>query len=108
MAILYLYPMIYFTQLIYLKPGGEEAFQEFESMAMPLIPKFKGTLLLRLRPGHETIIEKNMDAPYEGHLVSFPSDADFQDFMKDPGRKKFLHLKENSIESSVLIKGTKL
>jgi len=100
--------MIYFTQLIYLKPGGEDAFQEFESLAIPLIPRYNGTLLLRLRPGDEAIIEKNMDAPYEVHLVSFPSDADFQNFMKDPERKKFLHLKENSIESSILIKGTKL
>ena len=49
-----------------------------------------------------------MDAPYEIHLVEFETSQDFEDFLKDEERKKFLHLKEQSIKSSILIKGEKL
>lgn len=100
--------MLYITQLIYLKEGQETIFDEFESVAIPLISKYNGRLLLRLRPALETIIEHHTEVPYEVHLVEFDSEADFQNFMADEERKQFLHLKEQSIRSSVLIKGVKL
>jgi hypothetical protein len=64
--------------------------------------------LLRLRPSDGEIVEKNIPAPYEVHLVSFRSDSDFENFMNDKDRKRFLHLKEDSIQSSMLIKGMQL
>ena len=100
--------MIYFTQLIYIKPGREQLFHQFEDLAIPLIARYNGELLLRLRPTGDQIIEKNMPVPYEVHLVSFPTEKDFENFMNDPGRKRFLHLKEDPIQSSMLIKGVKL
>lgn len=100
--------MIYVTQLIYIKEGQEKVFDEFEEVAMPLISKYNGKLLMRLRPDEKTFIESHMDKPYEIHLVEFGSDSDLENFMRDEERKKFLHLKEQSIQSSVLIKGTKL
>jgi hypothetical protein len=36
------------------------------------------------------------------------SEDDFKNFMQDEERKKFLHLKEQSIKAVTLIKGTKL
>ncbi|HPG09795.1 MAG TPA: DUF1330 domain-containing protein [Saprospiraceae bacterium] len=96
---------IYLTQLIYIKQGAEATFLQFEEIAMPLIPQHGGQLLLRLRPGIQTVIAANMEHPYEVHLVSFPDEAAFQQFLRDPVRKQFLHLKEASIRSTLLIKG---
>jgi uncharacterized protein (DUF1330 family) len=100
--------MIYITQLIYLKKNEEKVFHQFEEIAIPIISKYNGRLLLRIRPGEEQVIARDIPAPYEIHLVEFDSESDFVSFTKDEERKKFLHLKEQSIESVILIKGTKL
>lgn|GEM_PF-654677 len=109
----YIYPskslrMLYLTQLIYLKKGQEAVFDEFEAVAIPLIAKYSGSLLFRLRPNAEDFIETQIECPYEIHFVSFPAEADFMAFMRDEERKKFLHLKEQSIRESWLVKGERL
>ena len=100
--------MIYITQLIYIVAGQENIFHHFEDIAIPIISKYKGRLLLRVRPSNNSFIECHMDRPYEIHLVEFETEQDFENFMKDEERKKFLHLKEQSIKSSTLIQGIKL
>jgi hypothetical protein len=100
--------MIYITQLIYIQEGQEAIFHQFENIAIPIISKYNGQLLLRVRPTNETIVENSIEKPYEIHLVSFEAEADFQAFMQDGERKQFLHLKEQSIRLSVLYKGQKL
>jgi hypothetical protein len=49
-----------------------------------------------------------MEVPYEIHLVSFNTEADFNAFMVDQQRTKYVHLKEESIRVSFLVKGEKL
>jgi uncharacterized protein (DUF1330 family) len=100
--------MIYLTQLIYIIEGQENVFHEFEAMAIPIISKYNGRLTLRIRPEENSIIEKNIDKPYEIHLVEFDTQQDFDNFKKDDERKNFLHLKEKSIKSTILIPGVKL
>lgn len=100
--------MIFLTQLIYIKDGKEDVFHEFEAVAIPIISKYNGKLLLRMRPDDNAFIEHHMDKPYEMHLVQFDTQQDFENFMQDEERKKFLHLKEQSIKSSVLIQGKKI
>ena len=100
--------MIYFTQLIYIKEEQEHIFHQFEDVAIPLIAKYNGTLLLRIRPGDDAYIERSIDKPYEVHLVAFNDEDDFKSFMADEERKNFLYLKEQSITSSILIQGIKL
>lgn len=100
--------MIYVTQLIYILDGQEKTFNEFEKVAMPLISKYNGRLLLRYRPDAENIIEQNIETPYEIHLVEFNSEKDLEDFFKDEERKEYVHLKEQSIKTVWLIKGTKI
>jgi len=90
--------MIYLTQLIY----------EFEAIAIPIILKYNGRLTLRIRPDDNSIIECDIEKPYEIHLVEFNTQADFDNFKEDKDRKSFLHLKEKSIRTSILIQGTKL
>jgi uncharacterized protein (DUF1330 family) len=100
--------MIFITQLVYIKQGQEEVFDQFEAIAIPTISKYNGRLLLRIRPSNDSFIEHQIDMPYEIHLVEFNSEQDFENFMKDEERKKFLHLKEQSIKSVLLIKGETL
>lgn len=98
--------MIYITQLIYVNRGQEDTFHEFEKLAIPIIAKYNGKLNLRIRLDENSIVESSIDHPYEIHLVEFNSEQDLDNFMNDGERKKFLHLKEKSIKTSILIKGT--
>ena len=100
--------MIYLTQLIYVYEGEEEIFHQFEDIAIPTILKYNGRLTLRIRPTDDSIVENNIEKPYEIHLVEFDSQEDFDNFKKDEERKRFLHLKEKSVRTSILIQGTKL
>jgi uncharacterized protein (DUF1330 family) len=100
--------MIFITQLVYIIDGQEQVFDEFENIAIPAISKYNGRLLLRLRPTENTFIECHIDKPYEIHLVEFETQKDFDDFKQDEERKKFLHLKDQSIKASILIQGIKL
>lgn len=100
--------MLFITQLIYVKEGQENVFHQFEEIAIPAISKYNGRLLLRVRPDDNSMIENSIDIPYEIHLVEFNTEQDFQNFMHDEERKHFLHLKEQSVKSVVLIKGMKL
>jgi uncharacterized protein (DUF1330 family) len=100
--------MIYITQLIYIIEGQESIFNQFEEIAIPTISRYNGRLLFRVRPGEKDFIGNHIEKPYEIHLVEFDTEQDFKDFMNDEERKKFLHLKEQSIKISILIQGKKL
>ena len=100
--------MIFITQLIYIQPGQEKIFDEFEAVAIPIISKYNGRLLLRVRPAPGAYIQSAIEQPYEIHLVEFEAEGDFTGFMQDEERKAFLHLKEQSIKSVSLFKGEKL
>ena len=100
--------MVFITQLIYILEGQEAVFNQFEAMVIPRISKYNGQLLLRLRPGLEAYIESHVEKPYEVHLVEFETESDFINYMQDEERKAFLHLKDQSIQSVLVIKGVKL
>ena len=98
--------MLYLTQLVYLNDGEERTFQAFEDVVIPLISKYRGELLLRVRPNPESIISAGIEVPYEIHVVSFESEDDFQRFSQDEERQRALHLKNASVRSSLLVRGT--
>ncbi|AUD03548.1 DUF1330 domain-containing protein [Spirosoma pollinicola] len=100
--------MIYLTQLIFIKEGQEEVFNQFEEVAIPLIGKYNGQLLLRIRPTDDAYIEQRMEKPYEIHFVRFDSEQDLAAFQQDESWKQFLHLKEQSVRTAILIQGVKL
>jgi hypothetical protein len=100
--------MIFITQCIYIKEGQEVIFDQFEDIAIPAILKYNGRLLIRIRPDNKSIIEDHIGRPYEIHLVEFDTEQDFVNFTKDEDRRKFLHLKEQSVKSVLLIKGTQV
>ena len=100
--------MIYITQLIFIKEGKEDSFLEFENHAIPLMEKYNGRIIYRLRPTKESFISEEKELPYEIHFISFDTEKDLADFMKDDSRLQFIHLKDESIKSTLLIKGEKL
>jgi hypothetical protein len=97
--------MIVLTQLVYIHPGKEKAFEDFEGVVLPLLPNYGGTLMLRLRTGAENLIAGSLEAPYEVHLIRFESEAGFTAYSNDETRQRFLHLKNESVRSSLLFRG---
>ena len=98
--------MIVLTQLVYVHPGKEAVFHEFEDAAIRILAKHGGELLLRLRPNPESVVTRSIDVPYEIHLVRFPSEEDLARFSADEDRQKLLHLKQVSVRLALLVKGT--
>ena len=100
--------MIYVTQLIFVKEGKEEMFLEFERQAIPVMEKYNGKMLYRLRPAREDFIDLEGESPYEIHFISFDTDRDLDAFLKDDSRLKYVHLKDESVKSILLIIGEKM
>lgn len=100
--------MIYLTQLIFVKPGKEAIFHQFEELAIPLLSQYNGRILYRIRPEKEQFVTASGEIPYEVHFLSFDSQQDFEAFMQDDSRLAYIHLKEESVKSMLLFKGEKL
>ena len=66
---------------------GVADFRAYEDAVLPLLPEFNGCLERRLR---------NPDGTIEMHIVSFASDADFQNYRNDPRRTVHVRLLEKS------------
>jgi hypothetical protein len=100
--------MLYYTQVIFVKEGKQDQFNLFESYVLPLLKKYNGTLIYRVRPADDAVIESTVGHPYELHLVTFPVKEDFVAYSQDKERLQYMHLKEGSIEKVVLIEGRAL
>jgi hypothetical protein len=100
--------MIYITQLIYIQEGQEETFFEFENIVLPLLWKYNGQLLFRIRPTSSTFVDNSIEPPFEIHLVAFENEQGLEGYTQDETRKSYLHLKEQSVKSVVLIKGSQV
>jgi uncharacterized protein (DUF1330 family) len=94
--------------LIYINEGKEKVFQEFEDLAIPLMKKYDGELIYRIRPTEDSFINGEKDIPYEIHIISFDTQEKLGEFMADDSRLKFLHLKEEALKSTLVIKGQKM
>jgi hypothetical protein len=97
--------MIYYTQLIFTKPGCEHQFHAFEDKVLPLLKHHNGELVYRIRPTMESFLEATLELPYEIHFVTFGSKADFISYGADPKRLEFMEMKNNSVEKIILIEG---
>ncbi len=100
--------MLYYTQIIFVKEGKHDVFNEFEEHVLPLLQRHNGELLYRIRPDKTSVIATNWGYPYEIHLVSFQTRKDFESYRDDKERVQYLHLKEVSIEKALLIEGNLL
>ena len=66
---------------------GIADFRAYEDAVLPLLPEYNGRLERRLR---------NRDGTIEMHIVSFASEADFQNYRNDPRRTAQAWLLEKS------------
>ena len=97
--------MIYYTQLIFIKPQCEEEFHSFEDKVLPLLRNHNAELVYRIRPNYNSFVEANAELPYEIHLVTFGSKDDFNAYSADPKRLEFMEMKNISVEKIILIEG---
>lgn len=79
--------LVTFVLIARIPAEGIEAFRAYEDAVLPLLPEFNGRLERRLR---------NLDGTVEVHVVSFASDADFQNYRNDPRRMAQAGLLEKS------------
>lgn len=100
--------MIYYTQLIFIKPGCEQEFHAFEDKVLPLLQAHNGELIYRIRPDANAFVVNIQAQPYEIHVVTFGSKEDFKNYAADPKRLAFMEMKERSVERVVLIEGVAL
>ena len=76
-----------FVLIVRIPAEGIEDFRAYEDAVLPLLPEFNGRLERRLR---------NPDGTIEMHIISFASDADFQNYRNDARRKAQAWLLEKS------------
>ena len=100
--------MLYYTQLIFIKPGYEQEFHLFEEKVIPPLKDHNVELIYRIRPDKSSFVESNRELPYEIHLVAFKSVADFESYKNDPERLSFIDLKNESVKNIILIEGREI
>jgi hypothetical protein len=83
-----------FVLIVRIPIEGIEDFRAYEDAVLPLLPEFGGRLERRLR---------NPDGTVEIHILSFASDADFQNYRNDPRRTAQTWLLEKSRATRELI-----
>jgi antibiotic biosynthesis monooxygenase (ABM) superfamily enzyme len=76
-----------FVLIVRIPPEGIRDFRAYEDAVLPLLPEYSGRLERRLR---------NPDGTIEMHIISFASDADFQNYRNDPRRTAQAWLLEKS------------
>lgn len=75
------------VQIVRIPAAGVEDFQRYESLVLPLLPKYGGVLERRLR---------SADGQIEIHVVSLPSQDALDRYRADPERQQHLALLERS------------
>jgi hypothetical protein len=83
-----------FALIVRIPAEGITDFRAYEDAVLPLLPEYNGRLERRLR---------NPDGTIEMHIISFGSDADFQNYRNDPRRTAQARLLEKSSAKSELL-----
>lgn len=97
--------MIYITQLVFVHPGMENQFLEFEDQVLPLLAEYTGRMQYRVRPTPDQFIDLHEEPPFEIHILSFESISDLRAFLQDSRRQELLPLKTGAIRMSLTIHG---
>ncbi len=61
--------------------------------------------MYRFRTKEDINFSFNKEMPNEIHLISFEPEEGFEKFMNNDDRKKYVHLKDESVKSVILMKG---
>lgn len=97
--------MLYITLLLFVTAGKEDIFNEYEEKVLPILARYNGTLLYRIRPGKEQHIIAAGEYPYEIHVVSFKTPLDFEQYKMDEERLSYSHLFKESVYKTLMTQG---
>ena len=87
---------------LFIHPGHEAEFQQFETEAARIMKKYDGHLERVIRP---TILGQSDSSPHEIHLVSFPNLESFESYKGDLDLAKLAPLRQAAIARTEVIMG---
>ena len=96
---------LFVTQLIFLREGQRESFEEYEDAVIPLLEKYRGQLMYRIKC-HEDYVQCRLnEMPHEIHIISFPNQAALKNYLEDPKRQELANLREGIVRQDLSILG---
>jgi len=96
----------YMLNALWFKPdGGREKYQEYMRAAGPVVLRFGGRPLPSFKPFKAVIGKFDADLVF---FVEWPSWTVFKQFMADPEYQAIVHLREEAITDSLLIRCQRL
>lgn len=96
---------LFVTQIILLKAGQEESFNEYEDTVIPLMEKYHGRLLYRIRCHEDYVRCRRDEMPHEIHIISFPHQEAFNEYLQDPKRQQLAMVREKIVRQDLSILG---
>jgi hypothetical protein len=95
-------PPIVLVVSLFVHPGREIEFQQFETAAARILKKYEGKIERVIRP---TGSGQPGSSPYEIHIVSFPSVERFEAYRGDTDLAKLAPLRQTAIACTEVIIG---
>jgi uncharacterized protein (DUF1330 family) len=90
--------------LLFIHPGREKEFEQFETAAESIMSCHGGRLERRIA----VISGANPDQPYEVHIVTFPDEASFARYRTDADLQALAELRTRAIRHSTIWMGSDL
>lgn len=91
--------MLVVVAALYVRSGAEEAFALFEQKALAIVREHGGRLERAIR------VPRAAGAPYEVHVLAFPSESAFDAYRADPQLVALASLRESAVEGTALWSG---
>jgi uncharacterized protein (DUF1330 family) len=91
--------MLVVVAVLYVRPGAEEVFADFEEQALAILHEHGGRLERAVRPVCAA------DAPHEIHVLTFPSQSVFDAYRGDPRLAALASPRQSAVEKTVLWSG---
>jgi uncharacterized protein (DUF1330 family) len=89
---------------LYIHPGRESEFEQFESAASAIMKRHGGSIARRIGVAPQA----GQDLPHEIHVVAFPDPAAFNNFRTDPSLASLADLRTRAIRQTTVWQGADL
>ena len=93
---------VYFTVLIYLKPGKEALFHKYERQAARVMERHNGRFEQIIKP---TTVSGDLPLPDEIHILSFATADGYTRYRQDPESEKLTPLRLESVDRAIFLQG---
>jgi uncharacterized protein (DUF1330 family) len=91
--------------ILWVHRGFEEEFREFERLSLNIAARYGGTLLHVARLAESA---EGEDAPYEFHLLAFPSKQDLRRFQQSPESRALDPTRHRVIAHAQIVDGEEI